>query len=554
MAWVREHRVLICLLVVHSILLGVSVFCHSPGLDECGHLPSGYLNWKGRFDAYRVNPPLVRMVAAVPLLIGEPTDQFNAGVSKGSYRAEYYVGHEFYQKHGRKLLLYLIAGRMLCLPFSLIGMVALHTWAYRMFTKPTAHVAATFWCFSPNIIAHGSMITPDVAATSAGVIVGFALWSWVRDPSWKRTLWLGLAVSFAVLTKFTWLVLILFIPAVMGGNHFFRNRVTSIWWKSVAVLLIVLYLVNAQYGFKGTGQSLAQLHPDSRALHTLSSMPILKDFPIPVPEDVVLGIDRQKCDFENRFSSYFCGEHRDGGWWNYYVVGLLIKEPIGLWIAFVIGTATFICDPDVPRTTRIILIGLPTIVLVLVSAQTGFNHHLRYVLPAFPFLYILAGTAVSSVTGVGSLAGRHRLTLVALAAFVGSSLYVFPHSLSYFNCVIGGPTNGHRYLINSNIDWGQDLIFLERWLKRNDDPKIDGYELIYPASYMFADAQPIPNQPTPGTWIISADRVHHRSGRHEYFLQYEPKDMIGYSTFVYQIPPSQRPVGPTQPQNSVRSP
>ena len=37
---------------------------------------------------------------------------------------------------------------------------------------------------------------------------------------------------------------------------------------------------------------------------------------------------------------------------------------------------------------------------------------------------------------------------------VGSSLAIYPHSLSYFNELAGGPTKGHYHLIDSNIDWG----------------------------------------------------------------------------------------------------
>src|SRR5205823_7999770 len=52
-----------------------------------------------------------------------------------------------------------------------------------------------------------------------------------------------------------------------------------------------------------------------------------------------------------------------------------------------------------------------------------------------------------------------------------SSLSVYPHSLAYFNEVAGGPENGHDHLVNSNIDWGQDLLYLKAWLDEHPEAR-----------------------------------------------------------------------------------
>jgi len=58
-------------------------------------------------------------------------------------------------------------------------------------------------------------------------------------------------------------------------------------------------------------------------------------------------------------------------------------------------------------------------------------------------------------------------TLVAASFgwFLASSLWIYPHSLSYFNESIGGPLNGPKHLLGSNVDWGQDRRYLDCWLK-----------------------------------------------------------------------------------------
>jgi len=177
------------------------------------------------------------------------------------------------------------------------------------------------------------------------------------------------------------------------------------------------------------------------------------------------------------------------------------------------------------------------VVLTLVSSQTGFNHHLRYVLPIFPFVFIWASKVARAVElkhwKIASLAGA------ALIWSVGSSLYYYPHSLSYFNELVGGPKGGHYHLGNSNIDWGQDLLYLKRWLDEHPeaqplhlafdcwyDPKLAGVEYI---------GRPPANSPQPGWHAVSVNQIHNRSGEYEYFLHFEPVGMAGYSIYIYQI-------------------
>ncbi|MCR4412685.1 MAG: hypothetical protein NUV77_09700, partial [Thermoguttaceae bacterium] len=108
-------------------------------------------------------------------------------------------------------------------------------------------------------------------------------------------------------------------------------------------------------------------------------------------------------------------------------------------------------------------------VLALVSSQTGFNHHLRYVLPIFPFAFILASRiAVAQETRNVPLAAAAGL---ALLASIAGSLAVYPYSLSYFNELAGGPRNGHWHLHNSNVDWGQDLFDLKEWLDKHPEAR-----------------------------------------------------------------------------------
>jgi hypothetical protein len=89
------RRILVALLVIHSSLLAYSAYVHSPTLNEPGHLVAGLSYWKfGRFDVYSVNPPLVRLVAALPVMAAGYEEDWS-GYSEGpGARPEFAMGED----------------------------------------------------------------------------------------------------------------------------------------------------------------------------------------------------------------------------------------------------------------------------------------------------------------------------------------------------------------------------------------------------------------------------------------------------------------------------
>jgi len=124
-----------------------------------------------------------------------------------------------------------------------------------------------------------------------------------------------------------------------------------------------------------------------------------------------------------------------------------------------------------------LLILIPAIfVFAVVSSKTGFSHHLRYVLPCIPFVFIWISQLWYSASSIPPQAKRSLGVVPILATLLlcyttFSSLYYSLHNLAYFNEVAGGPEGGPKHLINSNIDWGQDLLHLEAWIKENGEGK-----------------------------------------------------------------------------------
>jgi hypothetical protein len=57
------------------------------------------------------------------------------------------------------------------------------------------------------------------------------------------------------------------------------------------------------------------------------------------------------------------------------------------------------------------------------------------------------------------------LIVASLSATAAEALRIYPHQLAYFNELAGGPAGGHTHLLGSNLDWGQDLLFIKDWYR-----------------------------------------------------------------------------------------
>ena len=318
----------------------------------------------------------------------------------------------------------------------------------------------------------------------------------------------------------------------------------------------------------------------------------LGKIPAPLPADFVQGMDTQRFDFERGLPSYLRGEWADHGWWYYYLYALAIKEPLGTWCLMALAGAATVFGRGYSKSWRdeTVVLAPGLAILIFVSSQTGFSVHSRYVIPALPFLFVW----MSKVGRAFEMRPftRKRLAMaitVALAVTwsVGSSLSIFPHSLSYFNelaavlptpvdasypkpivaidenrgilsricsAVSAGPRNGARHLLDSNIDWGQDLFYLEDWYASHPEAQpiklayFGGYPLgrskIKSAGYppIGPDKREIDAKtdrttygPLPGWYALSVNEIYARSQRYRYFLDFQPVAMAGYSIYVYHI-------------------
>jgi hypothetical protein len=664
------------LLALQGALLVYGAAVHSPTVDEPAHLAAGIRHWKcGDFELYKVNAPLVKMLAALPVLAASPNTDGSDYIQGVGVRAEWRVGDDFIRANGSRLYWLVMLARCAVVPLVFLGGYVCWRWARELYGVPAGLVALALWCFCPNILAYGQIITADAGATALGIAAGYAFWSWLKEPSWTRAFLGGCALGLAELSKTTWLVLFLLWPllalgwglsvwtsalGLFGSDGSVRQRTPCDRQATVrpgvrgvaqlsGVLLIALLLINLGYGFEGTGARLRDFtfvsrlfsgdHPsgDISGRGNRFAATWLGGLRVPLPKNYVEGIDLQRLDFETGKPSYLRGKWKDRGWWYWYLYALTVKVPLGTLSLVLLATAFRVVR--LARTSRraiaaesstvgmvtwrdeVILLAPFLVVLALVSAQTGFSRYIRYVLPIFPYAFIWASSVFrdlrwssfvrwappTKATTHPSESGTHgsdsqgpvfesgvqcppqcppylsgvrsnrRATrrsvvqVVALAALgwsVGSSLWYFPHSMSYFNELAGGPLGGPAHLIDAQVEWGQDLLILKNWLECHAEVHQPGLVYFGPASPALAgivftvppkgdvdtdnltEIARVPTGLEPGWYAISVNFLYgypylirdEKGGGewatrayYSYFRRFPPTARAGYGIYIYHL-------------------
>jgi len=197
----------VLLLFIHASLLAWGATKHSPNLNEPAHLVAGVSHWEfGRFELYRVNPPLVRMVAALPVLLSDAKYDWTGFYESTGARPVFGMGRQFIEINGEKSIWYFTIARWACIPFSLLGGFICYLWAKDLYGPIAGLFSLTLWCFSPNMLAHGQFFTPDCGATALGITAAYCFWKWLCQPEWKLAIIAGVVLGLAELTKTTWAV------------------------------------------------------------------------------------------------------------------------------------------------------------------------------------------------------------------------------------------------------------------------------------------------------------------------------------------------------------
>lgn len=522
--------------------------------DEYWHVPVGLLNWKtGRFDFDPLNPPLLRMWGAVPLLFTAAQIP-DVDVTTDTVR----YGDAFLKANPEQFDRFVFLSRLPIVLLTVAAGALLTEWSWKWQGPWSACLVAWLWAREPSLLAHGSLLTTDAGAAAFWLVTLFLAWRFAVAPTRGRAVACGIVLGLAQAAKYT-CVLLLPLMIVLWFVERWRNdeiQVVSprrLFGRWSILLLSAAFVLNAVYLFRGTGTPLREFSFASQSARVWQErLGPLAALPVPFPKDYVAGIDRQKSIMEQKHPVFLDMTWNEVGFASYYPMTLLYKLPhsVQLLLIIAIGGAFWRRRDAVSWRRRIWFI-LPAGSMLFVASLSGMQLGIRYVLPALPFLFLLIGEVAVRWSWPTS---RWSVMAVGILLLICDPWHVHPQYLAYFNELSGGSDGGRFHLLDSNLDWGQDLHELKKYLNEH---AIEPIGLAYfgtlpPEALGIRYTPPPGGAPQPGWYAVSVNFVmgrphviHDGQGGHRavniaeyaYFSQFEPHVHLGASIDLFHITP-----------------
>ena len=550
--------------------------------------------------------------------------------------------HEFAHINARRYFELFTRARLVMPAFSLIGGLFVFLWSRRLYGDGGGLLSLALWCLCPNVLAHARLVTTDVGATTLGFAATFAFWRHVKCPTWGRAIVAGIALGVAELAKFSMILLYGLWPVIWVVHEWLGRprkgmlpRLGRAAMQGGGIVALSVLVIDLGYGFEGVGRPLGSYEFVSGTLSRPRANPridpagrpndlsgrireyrvnrfrgtVLESLPAPLPAYYLIGFDFQKLEADGvwrrflvahqigdamgpegdeivGYPVYLDGVLQARSWGDYFLWALYYKVPEGTWALVLLSFLVLATSPRAraPWADEVTLLIVPAATLVVMSLGTNINLGLRYVLPIFPYVFTSAGKLAPWAAGLAGV--RRRAALAGIGACLAATgvavATIHPHYLAYFNRLGGGPARGSDHLIDSNLDWGQDLVGLREWVRAHGNPRIgvayfgqinpslfdlrgDGFDWFLPPALpgKWKRTPPGPEArvpPAPGLYAVSASLVrgldwrvydHARAspderparwapfeaerGAFAYFKDLTPIDRIGYSIFLYRL-------------------
>jgi len=384
----------------------------------------------------------------------------------------YAMGYHYFYESGNDVGAMLRRGRAAAALLAIPTGVLVFLWSRSLFGTAGAFVSLVLFAFCPTMLAHSPAINSDTAATLFFTGSTWALWRALHRPSPGRIAASALAVAGLFASKMSAPIIVFVALALLVVRQVARRP--RLGWgvlagMGVAHAVAVLAVVWGLHGFRYAAIADAQPGRDTLGWETVE--------PIPgwvqgaraghlLPEAYLYAYAYVLHHAEKR-RAFLRGAWKSTGWWSFFPWTLALKTPIPLFVLLALGgLAAFSrrrAGPAAPYDTIPLWVLLAAYWAVALDSHLNSGH--RHIMPTYPAMYVLAGAA-------GLWLGERSRAIaavvgVALLWFVGESLAIRPHYLAYFNQLAGGPRNAWRELVDSSLDWGQDLPGLRTWLDRN---------------------------------------------------------------------------------------
>ncbi len=546
----RPHSpTIIAAALLLAVMFGLAVgsgLNESPTFDEGFYVARGWAFWRTHHLMPLGHPPLTNLLSGLGVLLepGLPDPTTLDGWADDNYEG---FSQDLLWKQGIDTDRVIFLARLPIVFLGLLLGALICRWGWELYGNGGALVALALYALSPNVLAHAGLATTDLGVAAFYVAT---LYAWARFLRSWSVRWLavgGLLFGLAQAAKFSALLLgpTLLVMTLWtawrkraqieeGEGPLARIAAWPLGWlwaglaSLIAMGLVGLLALWASYLFAPRPYPLANYVSEFLHFMTLAS---------------------------EGHRAYLLGSFSQSGWWYYHPLILLTKMPLPALALLLIASALAL-----GRSMRPVEMGLifPALVYLGASMLGSLNVGIRYLLPMLPLLYLFAARTAAGPLRSGWL--RVGVLAILLGSQAALHVWIYPDYLAFYNLAVGGPRNGYRIAVDSNLDWGQDLPGLAAYLAKHDDqlqvylsyfgwadPAYYGIDAVRLPGWPPPQPDPVrppfhPLNPPPGRYAISASNLVgvqlYEPDSFAYFRARQPVATIGHSIFVYEIQPA----------------
>ena len=600
----KKADILAVLMVVIALALAItSVWNDAPIVDEIPHIGAGY-SYVTKLD-HRLNPehpPLAKDLAGIALKIYGIKDApaFESKFWQEDINGQWEFGRKLIFNSGNDAVR---VGRFAKLPvfiFFILSAIIVFLWAKQLSGYSAALLALFLFAFSPTVLAHSRFVTTDVPALFGVLLSSYFFVHYLKNQSKKNLAMAGVAFGVAELTKFSLFLLAPFFIvlaiayAFLNSPSKFRSIIYNL--KSTIAIIAIGYIaiVWPVYVVHTWNYPIERQHADTKDLLgsygnrlfadrviELSDKPVLRGL-----AEYGLGLLMVTQRSTGGNTTYFMGEVRSTAWPQYFPIVYFLKEPLSFWLLLI--TALLFLSAKMKITNYKLQITniknwskdnfdkfamLAWLALYwFVSIRANLNIGVRHMMPIYGFTFILLSGGLVSIyksfqNSKKKLYTFNFLLLTLLGWYLYENLKIYPYYLTYFNQVAllrpswapAGPgyiPGGHNYVVDSNLDWGQDLKRLADWVEKNNIKKISldyfgwsdqTYYLKDKLVWIWAGKYNNPREflvDNPDGGYIAVSATFYMGSREKpetsyaWLDDYKPLTVIGNSIFVWYISPT----------------
>ncbi|MFH1903736.1 MAG: glycosyltransferase family 39 protein [Candidatus Omnitrophota bacterium] len=548
----------------------------SPTYDEVGHISNGY-SYVITHD-FRLgpeHPPLLKNLSGLTLLAADKIFRlkihFPLSSASWNNHDQFSFAKKFLFFSGNNADAIVFFARLPFLFLMVIFGIYLFLFTRKYFGENAALLATFFYGLSPNIIAHGRLMTTDFGVSFFMFISLFYFIDFLKNPTWKNSLKVGFVLGLTFLTKFSAIVLLPVFTVVWLSFHlvqhgwnreFFRQIHLKKWVLIFLMVSIIIWLVYYWNIFR-----MPQSYHDNfiKEVFCTKYTTAVQPFFLFLNHTVFLrpfsyflfGPIWTSMTLKGMFEGhpFIWGHFVSGGFRHlFFPLTYVLKEPLSFLVLFFtviysIGFSiiknrfgllrkprdfcrkvSFFIKNHPEEFTLLTFILFYWFIAIATAAFTG----IRHILPVLPLTYVL----ISQYLFTRFKHFNKPVFVFLLIWYFGANIYIYPSYLAYSNEIAGGPKNGYKILTDANVDWGQDLKRLAEYLEKNHFPTVnlDYFGMAEPAYYLGTRYIPYQSDKNPPKGLVAVSVTnYHKNRAYRWFSDKKPVAVIGYSILVYRI-------------------